>query len=131
MKIVHYKKFSLLLVIGFSLCFLLSACAHKSASFRAEAYFSSEGHVRSEIIRTIENSKTSIDIAIFDFTSKDIKESLKKARNRGVKIRIIADTRQAAGAYSVVQSLSEEGFSVKTVHGRSGGIMHHKFAIFD
>jgi len=118
-------------VIALSLCVGLSACAHKNASYRTEAHFSSDGHVRSEIIRTIENSKTSIDIAIFDFTSKDIKESLGKAKNRDVKIRIIADARQASGAHSVVQSLLDEGFSVKTVHGRSGGIMHHKFAIFD
>ena len=129
--LTRYKRFFLLSVIGFSLCITLSACSQKSVSYKTEAYFSSEGHVKNEIVKAIENSRSSIDIAIFDFTSQDIKASIEKSKNKGIKIRIIADSRQANGAHSVVQSLLKEGFSVKIVHGKSGGIMHHKFAIFD
>ena len=128
---IRYKRFFLLSVIGLSLCITLSACSQKGVSYRAEAYFSSEGHVKSEIVKAIENSRFSIDIAIFDFTSQPIKVSLEKAADRGVKIRVIADYRQAKGAHSVVPLLKKEGFSVKIAKGRSGGIMHHKFAIFD
>lgn len=128
---IRHKRFYLLFVVGLSLCLGLTACSHNVALYKAEAYFSSEGNVQSEIDKAINNSKSSIDIAIFDFTSQDIKSSLEKARKRGVKIRIIADSRQAKGAHSVVPSLIKEEFPVKTVRGRTGGIMHHKFAIFD
>lgn len=70
-------------------------------------------------------------MTIFDFTSKEIKSALERAKRRGVKIRIIADSRQAKGEYSVIPSLIEEGVNVKTLHGKDGGVMANSFAIFD
>ena len=90
-----------------------------------------DGRIRDHIIKAIDNSKNSIDLAIFDFTSQDIKTALEHAKGRGVKIKIIADSRQAKGVHSVVQALADKGFKVKIIHGKSRGIMHNKFAIFD
>ncbi|MEK6564224.1 MAG: phospholipase D-like domain-containing protein [Candidatus Omnitrophota bacterium] len=122
-----------------SLCLLIislavSGCAvspQKSAAHHTEVYFSPEGNIRSRIIKAIDNSRLSIDIAIFDFTSQEIKASLENAKKRGLKIRIIADSRQYKGAHSVVQLLIDSGFDVKIRRGKSRGIMHNKFAIFD
>ena len=96
-----------------------------------EEYFSPDGNVGEHLIKAIDESRSSIDIAIFDLTSQDIGAALEKAKKRDVKIRIIADSRQAKGAHSVVQSLIDEGFDIKIRHGKGRGIMHNKFAIFD
>ncbi len=128
---LRYRAYVSLVTFGLSLCLILTGCATKAVLYKTEAYFSSEGHVKSEIVKAIENSRFSIDIAIFDFTSQPIKVSLEKAADRGVKVRVIADSRQAKSTHSVVPLLKKEGFSVKIAKGRSGGIMHHKFAIFD
>lgn len=122
-----------------SLCLLLISLAvpgcavspQKSPARHTEVYFSPEGSIRNRIIKAIDNSSSSIDIAIFDFTSQEIKAALEQAKKRGVKIRIIADSRQYKGPHSVVQSLIESGFDVKITRGKSRGIMHNKFAIFD
>jgi len=101
------------------------------ALYKAETYFSPNGNVASNIIKAINNSKSSIDLAIFDLTSNDIASSLEKAQKRGVKIRVIADSRQAKGVHSVIQTLINEGFDIRIVHGIGRGVMHNKFAIFD
>ena len=56
---------------------------------------------------------------------------MEKAQKRGVKIRIIADSRQAKGAYSAITELAREQVDIKITHGEGRGIMHNKFAIFD
>lgn len=96
-----------------------------------EVYFSPNGYVKERIIKAIDMSRSTIDIAIFDFTSQDIKIALENAKKRGVKIRIIADNRQYKGPYSVIQPLVDSGFEVKISRGKNRGIMHNKFAIFD
>ena len=101
------------------------------AFYKTEAYFSPDGGVSNHIINAINKADGSIDLAIFDLTSQDIKTSLEKAKQRGVKIRITADSRQAKGVHSVIQTLINEGFNVRIVHGIGRGIMHNKFAIFD
>ena len=101
------------------------------ALYKAETYFSPNGGVASNIIKAINNTKSSIDLAIFDLTSNDIASVLEQAQKRGVKIRIIADSRQAKGAYSAITELAREQVDIKITHGEGRGIMHNKFAIFD
>lgn len=101
------------------------------ALYKATPYFSPNGGVSSNIINAINNTKSSIDLAIFDLTSEDIAASLEKAKSRGVKIRIVADSRQAKGAHSDITGLTREGLNIKITHGEGRGIMHNKFAIFD
>lgn len=127
------KYFFLVFVLTFFSVSILGCATpiQKTTTYRVEAYFSPDGHVRNHIINAIDNSRASIDIAIFDFTSQDIKSSLEKAKERGVKIRIIADSRQYKGSHSVIQSLIDSGFDVKITRGKGRGIMHNKFAIFD
>lgn len=129
-NIFRKNRLFLIFISSVLLCVGLTSCASKSGISRTEVYFSSKDAVEIEIIKEINNSRESIDIAIFDFTSEKIKSYLEEAANRGVEIRIVADIRQAGGSYSVVNSLSE-GIVVKIINGKSGGVMHHKFAIFD
>jgi len=127
------KKYLQILFISF--CVFIIGCGGyaqiKPSSYQVEVYFSPEGHIQDRIIKEIDSSNSSIDLAIFDFTSQEIKSAFEKAKQRGVKIRIIADSMQAKGAHSVVQALINEGFNIKISHGKERGIMHNKFAIFD
>ncbi len=96
-----------------------------------EAYFSPNGGIRDRLLRAINHTKTSIDLAIFDFTSGELVGALVAARERGVQIRIVADARQAGGKHSGIPFLLEKGVKVRLLRGHGRGIMHHKFVIFD
>ena len=127
------KKYSRL-TLTILLCIIICSCSQKSqdkALYPIEAYFSPDGGVARRIIKVIDSSASSIDLAIFDLTSRDIKLALERAKQRGIKIRIAADSRQAKGVHSVIQTLINEGFDIKIVHGIGRGVMHNKFAIFD
>lgn len=126
------KSLYLFLALFLSVYFLgPAAFSQNSAVYHAEVYFSPGDRIESRIIKAIDNARVSIDLAIYSFTSKEIKSSLEWAQRRGVKIRIIADSKQAEGKYSVIHSLYSAGFNVKIIHGKSRGIMHNKFAVFD
>lgn len=97
----------------------------------ATALFSPNGSVRSRIIAEINKAQSAIDIAIYSFTSDAIRDALIDARNRGVRIRIIADISQANSQGSEIATLESLGFQLKRTTGVSGGIMHNKFMIID
>ena len=87
--------------------------------------------LRDRLLRAINLTKASIDLAIFDFTSGELAGALLAARERGVAIRVVADARQAQGKHSEIPLLLERGVKVRLARGNARGIMHHKFAIFD
>src|SRR5262249_7900570 len=60
-----------------------------------------------------------------------IADALIAAKNRGVQIRILADSSQASGTGSDIAKLESNGFQLKRTNGGGGGILHDKFAIFD
>lgn len=117
------------------LCIVIGGCGGysqvKSSSYGIEVYFSPEGYTQDRIIKAIDASNSSIDLAIYSFTAQEIKSAFERAKQRGIKIRIIADLVQAKGAHSIVQALLDEGFNIKITHGKGRGIMHNKFCIFD
>lgn len=127
------KKYSQIFIIFF--CIVIAGCGGytqvKSYAPQLEVYFSPEGHTQDRIIKAIDSSNSSIDLAIYSFTAQEIKSAFERAKKRGVKIRIIADSRQAKGSHSLIQTLIDEGFNIKITHGKERGIMHNKFAIFD
>ena len=131
---MNTKKYLRLLLI-ILLCTSALGCSNKVQetpnTYHTEVYFSPNGDAARRIIQAIDSSTSTIDLAIFDLTSQDIKQAFERAKNKGIKIRIIADSRQAKGANSVVQSLIDEGFNIRIRHGKGRGIMHNKFAVFD
>jgi phosphatidylserine/phosphatidylglycerophosphate/cardiolipin synthase-like enzyme len=113
---------------------IAGCCGHtkiEPAPYHAEVYFSPEGHTQDRIIKAIDASNSTIDLAIYGFTAPEIKSAFERAKQRGVRIRIIADSVQAKGTHSVIQALIDEGFNIRIAHGKGRGIMHNKFAIFD
>jgi len=102
-----------------------------SALAEPEVYFSPNGGIRNRLLRAINLTKATIDLAIFDFTSGELAGALLAAKERGVAIRIVADARQAQGKHSEIPWLLEKGLKVRLTRGHGQGVMHHKFAIFD
>ena len=131
---MRMKKY-IRLVLIILLCASAARCSNRVQetpnTYHTEIYFSPDGDAVSRIIKAIDSSSSTIDLAIFDLTSQDIMRAFERAKNRNVKIRIIADSRQAKGEHSVIQSLLDEGFNIRIRHGKGRGIMHNKFAIFD
>jgi PLD-like domain len=97
----------------------------------AEAFFSPKGGISSLIVEQIQGAQTTIDIAIYEFTRTEIANALIAARNRGVAIRLLADSSEAAASGSAIPHLEAAGIPVKRTIGSGGGIMHDKVAIFD
>ncbi|MCX7642000.1 MAG: phospholipase D-like domain-containing protein, partial [Elusimicrobiales bacterium] len=57
--------------------------------------------IRTDILKLIDLSQKSIDIAVYSISDEEIYNSLKKAKDRGVKIRIITDRLQASQSQTV------------------------------
>ena len=81
------------------------------------------------IVELVNGSKDTIDIAIYAFTNQKIYDSLLQAKERGVKIRVVADKAQSKGKYSFVPKLQEAGFDVRIK--KKVKIEHNKFGVFD
>jgi len=97
----------------------------------SEVFFSPEGGIQDQIIKHINLSQSSIDVAVYSFTSGDIAEALGNAAKRGVKIRVIRDASQSSEKNDENSYLRQAGIPVEIRAGRGRGIMHDKFAVFD
>ncbi|WP_413291115.1 phospholipase D-like domain-containing protein [Bdellovibrio sp. HCB337] len=81
------------------------------------------------IVDYIKSATKSIDMAIYSLALDDIHKALLEAKQKGVKIRIVADEEQASGDYSEIPEMISKGFSVR--FGSQKGSMHNKFTIVD
>ena len=120
----------------FSLLFFLFGCGKEtvyvpSGEVHTSAYFSPRGGCTSEIVRLINSSKKTIDIAIYSFTSKKIAKALIDAHKRGVKVRVIIDWGNGKSRFCVGPLLEKAGIEVRYKKGSGGGLMHNKYAIYD
>lgn len=79
------------------------------------------------IIALIDNAGTSFYGAFFDISSAPIVQSLVKAKNRGVDVRIIteSDNFDRTGIATLIRS------GIPVVIDKKNGLMHDKFAIID
>jgi len=97
----------------------------------SEVYFSPEGGIRDQIIKRINLSKSSIDIAVYSFTTGEIAQALVSAHRRGVKVRVIRDKVQSSNKHDENGFLKKNGIPVLILSGKGRGLMHSKFAVFD
>ena len=100
-------------------------------SSQPQVLFSPHGGIRDRIIKACNLSKTSIDAAIFDFTSGDLADALVRAKDRGIALRVIADPKRGGDKHSETPFLLKKGVNLRLLPGKGRGIMHNKFAIFD
>jgi len=95
---------------------------------RIEPYFCPEDHCSSVVIRWISRANESIDIAIYSFTLDSIGDALIKARERGVKIRVIFE-RDQVNQWSEYSRLKSAGIPVML--DENPAYMHNKFMVID
>lgn len=94
-----------------------------------KAFFSPSLNCENNIVKYIDKSEKSIDAAIYSINNKDIVKALKRAHDRGVKLRIITDRQQAGRKTSKVIELHDYGIKIRV--NSKHKIEHNKFAVFD
>lgn len=94
--------------------------------------------VCSEFVNLIDNSKSSIDIALYGWTNiPKVMTALKNAMTRGVCIRVVYDTKNSGSNYYPDTENFVKLFANKRADRIEGSaaltnaLMHNKFAIFD
>ncbi len=99
--------------------------------------------VEKELIKAIDATRETLLIAVYEFKSAGLLDAVRRARARGVKVRIVLDFRNAfpapakPGQYQPKRSpevwaLLKEKFDVTVLRGIGEyGINHNKFAVFD
>ncbi len=100
-------------------------------SANVEVYFSPQGGCETKITELIEQSKESIDVAMYSLNNTLLLKALDdvRAKEKDIKIRILVDRVQAGVNYKMMLILKDKGYDVK-IHSKNR-IQHNKYAIFD
>ncbi len=95
--------------------------------------FSDSAPLQDIIISAVDNTRNSIDVALYNLSIKESAEALLRAKNRGVRVRIIMDEKHVFPKRNQsLQFIMENGFDMRVMRGRNkSGTMHNKFAICD
>ena len=96
-----------------------------------EIYFSPDGGIQDRIVQQIHASTSTIDIAMYSFTSLPVENALIDAVHRNVQVRLIMDEGQSKGKSSGYKLFRYAHVQVKRLRGHGRGIMHDKIGIFD
>jgi len=81
------------------------------------------------LMNTLQSAERSLDVCIFTFSCKELRDILVRAHRNGVVVRVITDGEQVAASGSQIESLRRAGIQVR--HDCASYFMHHKFAIVD
>jgi len=120
----------MLIIRGMKKTFLIIGMLLSFPAFaKVEVHFTPSKACEESIIDLINNSNKTIDAAVYSINNTHIVSALKKAHNRGVRLRILTDKLQASSKSSKVLDLYEFGINIKV--NSKFKIEHNKFAIFD
>jgi len=115
----------------FGLALVSASLLFSTISLASEVYFSPNGHVRKRLVRAIEESQRTIDIAVYNFTASELAEALYAAKARGVHVRVLVDREMAETGGSGVRGLRLNGIPIRSLGVAEQSLMHNKFAVFD
>jgi phosphatidylserine/phosphatidylglycerophosphate/cardiolipin synthase-like enzyme len=91
--------------------------------------FSPGGSSLDIVLKAISSAKSTLDIACYEFTARDIAAALEAAAHRGIKVRVVADYKAAHNRYSQIPVLKAAGIPVRLDDHYA--IFHHKFMVID
>ncbi|MFH1626018.1 MAG: phospholipase D family protein [Pseudomonadota bacterium] len=118
--------------------FFVNPARGGEANENIKLYFSPNGNCEKAIIEEIEKAKSSIHIAIFNFTNGRIARALVRACRQGIDVKVVMDRERASEVHSKGRFLENKGIGVKLKKGPSvrkqgdeTGLMHNKFAVID
>ncbi len=92
------------------------------------AYFCPEDGCSEVVIRWINRANESIDLAMYSFTLDSIGEALVRAKERGIRVRVILEA-ERIDRYSEYGRLKAAGVEVRL--DRNSYLMHNKFMVID
>ena len=91
--------------------------------------FSPRGGTEANIVKAVDAARSSVDLAMFTFTSQPIMDALKRASGRGVKVRLMLFSGQKFPFFKDAKLAKME---LRLKDGRKEqGQMHNKFAVLD
>ena len=103
---------------------------HPKYPDRAEDH---RGGIDERWVRLIDEARSTIDIADYDFDLENVADALDRAVKRGVKVRFVTDTDTVTSSNKEIQAavakLKRTGIPI--VDDNRSPIMHHKFAVID
>lgn len=94
-----------------------------------EPYFSPKDRIAPIMVQLIDGAHTSLDIAAYTFSHRDVAAAIIRAHERGVKIRFVMDYTQSRLVTCRAIDLIEAGIEVRTRRRR--GFQHNKYLIID
>ncbi len=120
---------------------------HRDVKFNGKTFpsvaFRPNTPVEALLISAIDASKTSIRVALYEFSSRNIFQALQRAKRRGVNVQVILDysnsfpENEPGADYhrrrsEQIWGLVRDKFDVRILRGVSQfGINHNKFGVFD
>lgn len=134
------KRVNKVVVLMFLVLFVISGCENNvsvntpkfSSSVspgEVQAIFCPSVECENSLIRLIDGAETEVLVMIYSFTLGGIKDALIRAKERGVKVRIIMDKQQAGNQYAVDEEL--EAQKIELLRDTNSRLMHNKVAIID
>ncbi|HFE3443012.1 TPA: phospholipase D family protein [Klebsiella aerogenes] len=101
---------------------------HSDANQEISVSFS-PGNAENAVVNAINNSKSTLDLAAYSFTSKVITKALLRAEQRGVKVRVVVDNNEGIARYSTIPELIKSDIQVR--YNGNYQFMHDKYFISD
>lgn len=99
-----------------------------------KAWLRARSPVIERVVALIDGARAQIDAAQFTFSVREIEDALRRAHERGVRVRLAIDAGQDREG-SVARRLAAAGLPVRFVSGRSNGeyagLQHAKFMLVD
>ena len=92
------------------------------------------GYLNDLTVKLIDASVSSVDIVMFSINLKDAPDALLRARDRGVKVRLIINEGHVFSRPTpdIKRLISAEGIELRTLRGtRAYGVNHNKIGVFD
>ena len=94
-----------------------------------EPHFAPEEVIGPVIVKLIDGSQHSLDIAAYSFTHTELAAAVIRAHQRGVHVRLVMDLMNASGRNSRIPDLIKAGIEVRFRH--KDGDQHSKYLIID
>lgn len=119
------------LTLGLALVVMLAGSAVAQVC-TVRAYFGSPAaseQIKTEIIKTIDGARTSLDVALHSFTDDQLGDALARAARRGVSVRVILAAGQDEVLGGEYKKLTSANIEVVVVGARV--LFNHRFAVID
>ena len=95
--------------------------------------FTEQEQLARPLVEAIGRTRKTLDVALYNLQIDDTVAALVKAKERGVKVRVLFDSAHVyPQAGRQIQAVIDSGIETRAMNGRGGtGAMHCKYALFD